>query len=85
MVLCYQQKKHLLLTLQPFATGDNTNACNFRRCMPIVKVDCTLQKQMCYFSKVFGCYNCVTISLLCNFMNAVIIKKKRIHAMGADT
>ena len=40
---------------------------------------------MCYFSKVFGYYNCVTISLLCNFMNAVIKKKKKIHAMGADT
>ena len=42
----------------------------------------TLQKQMCYFSKLFGYYNCVTIltmQILCMHWC------KRIHVMGADT
>ena len=66
--------------------GDISTVCNWgpHKCMQLKNIHaCTLQKQMCYFSKVFGCYNCVTILILCNFMNAVI--KKKIHAMGADT
>ena len=40
----------------------------------------TLQNK-CYFSKVFGYYNCVTI-LTMQFTNAVM---KKIHAVRADT
>jgi len=41
-----------------------------------------MQKQMCYFSKVFGYYNCVTI-----FTTHILWMQwcKRVHAVGTDT
>ena len=41
-------------------------------------IACTLEKQRCYVSKVFGYYTVVWPSLLCEFY-------EKIHAVGADT
>jgi len=41
-----------------------------------------IHAQSCYFSKVFGYYNCMIHHFYANFMNAVL---ERIHALEADT
>ena len=42
-----------------------------------------MQKHICYFSKVFGYYSCVTILTI--IYNLWMQYWKRIHAVGADT